>query len=175
MREWRHGEIWTKWNKMEWNGIYKRDVLAGECWRIRERLSKISRFCKRSLLGGGQITGSDPMVHAQFSGIKRRGVLRFSSVNSTTIITTTNMSSITLTAAERKAVLLEAWREREQVEQKAQEAEECCQKEEWVQEEELLKELEELEHREEEERRRKRRWNKDNKRRRRSEYRRKKS
>jgi hypothetical protein len=24
----------------------KRDVLAGECWRIRERLSKISRLCR---------------------------------------------------------------------------------------------------------------------------------
>jgi hypothetical protein len=55
------------------------------------------------------------------------------------------MSSTLLTAAERKAVLLNAQREWDQIEQEAKEAEEHRQEEERAQEEELLKELEELE------------------------------
>jgi hypothetical protein len=52
--------------------------------------------------------GSDLMVRVQYAGIRQRGIFWFSPVSSTTNITTTNMSSITLTAAERKAALLEA-------------------------------------------------------------------
>jgi translation initiation factor IF-2 len=65
------------------------------------------------------------------------------------------MSSTLLTAAERKAVLLNAQREWDQIEQEAKEAEEHRQEEERAQEEELLKELEELECWEEEERKEK--------------------
>jgi hypothetical protein len=79
----------------------------------------------------------DPMVHAQFLDIRRRGILCFSLVNSTIIITTSNMLSITLTAAEHKAALLEAWRQWEQVEWEAQVVKEYRRQEERVQEKEI--------------------------------------
>jgi hypothetical protein len=106
--------------------------------------------------------GSDPMVCAQYSGIRQRGFLRFSPVNSTTTTTTTAfffslkaMSSSPLTAAECKAALLDAHQEQDRIEQEVKEAEERHWEEERAREKELLKELEKLEHLEEEERKEK--------------------